>query len=449
MRAVLFNAEGCFAAHRVRAALDALHGEVLSAADIEELIALARDTGPDLVVIERASSIAAALAVAREVRETDRQVPLLLAVCACASETAVEAMRAGFNDIVTEDCSDAEMAEVLARLVRPRRGLSTARPLTAGNRLVGSGRALEQLRQSIQRVAATDTNVLITGETGTGKELTAELIHCNGRRRDKAFVSLNCAAIPDGLLESELFGYERGAFTGAYAAREGKLQYAQGGTLFLDEIGDMNLFAQAKILRAIETRKVQRLGGNRDIAVNVRIIAATNQNIEQLTAQQKFRQDLYFRLNVARLHLPPLRDHVEDIPALVEHMVAEITPRLERSVDTVDASFVEPLLHYEWPGNVRELRNIVESTLVFSTSSRITARDLPPYLRALFDTTRRRQKSECDVIVAALHAAKWNRNDAAKTLGCSRMTLYRKMMKFDLFSREEQETAERNRSIVV
>ena len=443
MRAVFFNAEGCFAAHRLRAALDARHGEVLSASDIEELIALTRDTGPDLVVIGWVSVMAGALAVAREVREADRHVPLLLAVCACGSGTAMEAMRASFNDIVTENCSDAEMADVLARLVHPRRRLTTAGPLTAGNRLIGSSRVLEQLRQSIQRVAATDTNVLITGETGTGKELTAELIHCDGRRRDKAFVSLNCAAIPDGLLESELFGHERGAFTGAHAAREGKLQYAQGGTLFLDEIGDMNLFAQAKILRAIETRKVQRLGGNRDIAVNVRIIAATNKNIEQLTAQQKFRQDLYFRLNVARLHLPPLRDHAEDIPALVEHLLAEITPRLERNVDTVDASFVEPLLRYEWPGNV------VESTLVFCTSSRITARDLPPYLRALFDTARRRQKSECDVIVAALHGAKWNRNDAAKTLGCSRMTLYRKMMKFDLFSREEQENAERNRSIVV
>jgi DNA-binding NtrC family response regulator len=314
-----------------------------------------------------------------------------------------------------------------------------AEPLIAGNLLVGGSRALQQLRHAIQRVAATDSNVLITGETGTGKELTAELIHRNSRRRDKPFVSINCAAIPDGLLESELFGYERGAFTGANAAREGKLQYAQGGTLFLDEVGDMNLYAQAKILRAIESRKVQRLGGHREIAVNIRIIAATNHNLEQLTSQQKFRQDLYFRLNVARIPLPPLREHKEDLPALVDHLLAEMMPRLDRRVAAADPSFLEPLLRYDWPGNVRELRNIVESTLVFCNAERITGRDLPPYFRALFASAARTRDSERERIVAALRATSWNRSETARRLGCSRMTLYRKMVKYDLFPAEGSE----------
>jgi DNA-binding NtrC family response regulator len=334
-------------------------------------------------------------------------------------------MRAGFDDVLVDRC-----------------GESDAEPLIAGNLLIGGSRALQQLRHSIQRVATTDSNVLITGETGTGKELTAELIHRNSRRRDKPFVSINCAAIPDGLLESELFGYERGAFTGAHAAREGKLQFAQGGTLFLDEVGDMNLYAQAKILRAIESRKVQRLGGNREIAVNIRIIAATNHNLEQLTSQQKFRQDLYFRLNVARISLPPLRDHPEDLPALVEHLLAELTPRLDRHVESADPSFLESLLRYDWPGNVRELRNVIESTLVFCSAERITARDLPPYLRGAFAGTARTRGSEREEIVATLRATSWNRSETARRLGCSRMTLYRKMVKYDLFNSGESDEDE-------
>ncbi len=439
MRAIVFSVGLSVFADRVRAALDAGRIELLRAADLEELLARVRDSAVDLVIIETERSPVVALAAARELREVDGQVPLLLALSDCSGETAVSAMRAGVNDIVSGACSDAEIADVVARLMCSWHRPPLRIPLAAGHRLVGNSRALEQLRQAIQRVAATDTNVVITGESGTGKELAAELIHCNSRRRDKPFVSLNCAAIPDGLLESELFGYERGAFTGAHAAREGKLQYAQGGTLFLDEIGDMNLFAQAKILRAIENRKVQRLGGNRDIAVDIRIIAATNRNLEQLTLQQRFRQDLYFRLNVARLHLPPLRDHAEDIPALVDHLLAEIASRCEQKVDGIDRGFVEPLLRYDWPGNVRELRNVLESTLVFAGSSRITARDLPPYLRALFGSARRRQESERETILAALRGARWNRNDAARTLGFSRMTLYRKMVKFDLFAHEEED----------
>jgi|HubBroStandDraft_3_1064219.scaffolds.fasta_scaffold20008_2 DNA-binding NtrC family response regulator len=457
MRAIVFNAKGRFAVPPLRGALRAQGWELVEAASEQELLTLARETAPSLIAIQLPAEGGAAvafqpspppalpLALARGLRSAAARVPLLLIAKACPGELAIAAMRAGFSDVLVDCCSAHDAAEALARVgpAVPRPAAPRpAVPLVSGHRLVGGSGALERLRQSIQRVAATDSNVLITGETGTGKELAAELIHCNGRRRDKPFVSLNCAAIPDGLLESELFGYERGAFTGAHAAREGQLQYAQGGTLFLDEVGDMNLYSQAKILRAIESRKVQRLGGRREIAIDVRIIAATNHNLEQLASQQRFRQDLYFRLNVARIALPPLREHCEDLPALVEHLLAELAPRLDRHVGSVDASFLEPLLHHDWPGNVRELRNVIESALVFCGADRITACDLPPYLHPLFSRAARSHEGERERIVAKLRATSWNRSETARLLGCSRMTLYRKMVKYDLFTSEEGDEAE-------
>jgi DNA-binding NtrC family response regulator len=423
---------------RVAEALFGRGWEVQEAGDELELLAGVREDTADLIAVQGDGVTAAMLALARHVRQADERITLVFLVARCEASLVLAAMRAGVNDLLTDDSSDAEIAEAIGRV----RGSSIAdvpkTTLRNGERLVGRSWCVEQVRRAIERVALSDSNVLITGETGTGKELTAELIHRNSKRRERPFVSMNCAAIPEGLLESELFGYERGAFTGAHAAREGKLQYAQGGTLFLDEIGDMSLYAQAKILRAIESRKVQRLGGNREIAVNIRIIAATNQNLEQLTSQQKFRQDLYFRLNVARLHLPPLREHTEDIPALVAHLAEELAASADRRIDDIDASFFDSLLRYDWPGNVRELRNVVESTLVFCHSTRVTRRDLPPYLRALFASEERKRESEREKVVGALRASGWNRNDAARILGCSRMTLYRKMVKYDLFPRAEE-----------
>jgi DNA-binding NtrC family response regulator len=444
----VFGAGGRFSALPLRGALRAEGWDLVEAASEQELFALAREAAPSLIAIQSAAQSGGALATARSLRAEAAQVPLLLVAPSCPGELAIAAMRAGFNDVLVDCCSASDAAEALARLVQVAPARRAAEPLLSGDRLVGKSRAVEQLRHSIQRVAASDSNVLITGETGTGKELTAELIHRNSRRRDKPFVSINCAAIPDGLLESELFGYERGAFTGAHAAREGKLQYAQGGTLFLDEVGDMNLYAQAKILRAIESRKVQRLGGHREIAVNIRIIAATNHNIEQLTSQQKFRQDLYFRLNVARIPLPPLRDHRDDVPLLVEHLLAEMTPRLDRRIAAIEPEFFEPLLRYDWPGNVRELRNVIESTLVFCNAERITARDLPPYLRALAAAPAGPREAEPERIAATLRAAAWNRSETARLLGCSRMTLYRKMVKYGLFPAACNRLADCNREVL-
>jgi DNA-binding NtrC family response regulator len=436
MRAVLYCPNGQAVLHSVRQALYKRTCELVLADSASNVSKLAQRFEPDLIILQTMTRVAPLLVLARELRMAgDRSVALLLIAPDCRGEMTLQAMRAGVNDILGVTCSEADVAEAIVRLIDDpprRRAASYTTSIDETDRLIGGSASLRQIREAIRRVAPTDTTVLITGETGTGKELVAERIHKSSRRRDKPFASINCAAIPEGLLESELFGYERGAFTGAQASRAGKLQYAEGGTLFLDEIGDMNLYAQAKILRVIETRNLQQLGGNRDIHVNIRVVAATNHNLEQLTSQNRFRQDLYFRLNVARIHLPPLRDRTEDIPELVRSALVELSSRLGRTPPMVADPVLAHFEAYDWPGNIREMRNVLESSLVFSSADPLTVGDLPPYLRALFNDKERLRRTERERIIAALRAARGNRIEAARHLGCSRMTLYRKIIKYEI-----------------
>jgi transcriptional regulator with PAS, ATPase and Fis domain len=269
---------------------------------------------------------------------------------------------------------------------------------------------------------------LITGESGTGKELAAAAIHRYSNRRHARLVCLNCAAIPDSLVESELFGYEKGAFTGADAARCGKLKAADGGVIFLDEIGDLSAYAQAKILRAVETKEVYRLGSYQPTSVNVRVVAATHRNLEEMVAQGSFRRDLFFRLNIGRVHVPPLRERIEDLCILVRHYLDVMNRQMGTAVEAFSDDAWRILARYAWPGNVRELRNIVESALVNSTSSTIGAEDLPPQLCAA--TEGEPSNTERGELLEALLAAKWNKTEAAERLQWSRMTLYRKMAKY-------------------
>jgi transcriptional regulator with PAS, ATPase and Fis domain len=282
------------------------------------------------------------------------------------------------------------------------------------------------------RVAATDSSTLITGETGTGKELVAALIHEQSARRHKPFVRINCAAIPDSLLESELFGYERGAFTGAHTLKEGALQSAEGGTVFLDEIGDMSLTAQAKILRAIENKEVWRLGGKRNIPIDIRVIAATSRDLEQLMVEEKFRKDLYFRLNVATIHLPPLRERKEDIVALAAHYLAEMNQRYGRTVSGFTDEAFALLCRYHWPGNVRELKNLIEATFINLPVGCIALADLPDPFRRRFAQTQGVPQQERDRLLSALFETNWNKFQAAQKLHWSRMTLYRKLAKYHI-----------------
>jgi transcriptional regulator with PAS, ATPase and Fis domain len=253
--------------------------------------------------------------------------------------------------------------------------------------LVGESAPMARIKRYVEQLAGSDSNVLITGETGTGKELLAELIHQRSARHAKPLVRINCAALPESLLESELFGYERGAFTGAYTAYDGKLRLADGGTVFFDEIGDLSPYGQAKILRVIENKETYRLGGKRSIPLDFRVIAATNQDLERLMAENKFRKDLFFRINVARVHLPPLRERREDIPVLVDHYLQAYNARLGRQTEGPSPEAWGCLLRHEWPGNVRELKNVIEAILITRDEGPITLTDLPECVADIMAST--------------------------------------------------------------
>jgi two-component system response regulator HydG/two-component system response regulator AtoC len=305
-------------------------------------------------------------------------------------------------------------------------------PDLARDAIIGSSAVMCDLKRDMTRVAKSSSTVLITGETGTGKELAAEFIHRHSHRVQKAFLCINCAAIPESLLESELFGHTKGAFTGADQYRDGLLVSANGGTIFLDEIGDMSLCAQAKILRVIEKREVCRVGSNRGVQLDIRFVAATNQDLEAMTDRGAFRKDLFFRLNVARIHLPPLRERREDIPSLLRHYSSDHGNRAGGPPPEFSEDSLRCLQAYGWPGNIRELKNVIESLFLKELPQKIEVADLPRHLRGLIENKADLSRHERDELLAALFSAKWNKSEAAKNLHWSRMTLYRKIAKYHI-----------------
>ena len=312
--------------------------------------------------------------------------------------------------------------------------------------LLGDSASMLRVKELIQKVARTDTTILITGETGTGKELAARAIHRLSLRANDAMVCVNCTAIPDTLLESELFGCEKGAFTGAESRREGKLQSAHRGTIFLDEIGDMSAFAQAKVLRALESGEIQTLGGNSSTKVDVRILAATHHNLNELAARNQFRHDLLFRLNVIQVRLPALRERLSDIPLLVDHFIKDLNNRYGRAIKGVTPAGLRLLRGNDWPGNVRQLRNAIEGAFVVCSSDWITTSD---FEQLHFSSTPASQlasrsgpfyplQAESDRLRSALQATQWNKSRAANLLDWSRMTVYRKIAKYRINPEESQ-----------
>jgi transcriptional regulator with PAS, ATPase and Fis domain len=319
-------------------------------------------------------------------------------------------------------------------------GLTGANPV-GEDPLITRNPAMKGMVNFLKQVAATDSNVLITGETGTGKELVAALIHKYGDRAKKPFVVINCAAIPDTLLESELFGYEKGAFTGAYARREGALRLADSGTVFLDEIGDMSSHAQAKVLRMMEQKEVCRVGGINTIPINVRFIAATNQDLEQLMQEEKFRPDLYFRLNVARIYIPPLRERKEDIVLLLDYFRRKLNREFGKQVEGFTPDAVEALMDYDWPGNVRELKNRLEAAFI-GADGIMGLKDFPEFFRRQLQENKGLSQDERARLLSALFNTRWNKTKAAQQLQWSRMTLYRKMVKYGISAFLKEESGE-------
>jgi DNA-binding NtrC family response regulator len=395
----------------------------------------------DLVIVGyRQDQAPDGLELTHQIRKLDPRLPIILITSTHTDELILAALRAGIKDYLKHPFHDGELLGSVQRCLnnyvtrKPSKSKLVASSSVSGNGIVGGSRGIKEVRAFVEKVSSTDSNVLVTGETGTGKELVAELIHLTSSRRKNPLLSINCAAIPDSLLESELFGYEKGAFTGAHSSSEGKLKLAEGGTVFFDEIGDMAPYAQAKILRAIENRKIHQLGGRRSISLNIRIIAATNQDVEARVADGKIRKDLYYRLSVARIHLPPLRERKEDIPALLEHYLGTFNQVFGRQVEGFTDELLENLLCYDWPGNIRELRNLLEAIFIGVPSHVICASDLPLQYRNKFrDHTC--GPEELDRLLSALYSANWNKSKAAQKLQWSRMTLYRKMTQYRLTRR--------------
>jgi DNA-binding NtrC family response regulator len=413
---------------------------VVTVTDAPALPDIVQRERADLVVIAGSRAPWSELEVVRHLRAVPPRVPIILITSRSSEDLAIAALKEGvddyFKDPVAADVLGRSVARLLDRASSER--VVDVRPIASATHdaMVATSPEMRAVEVAIANVAATDSNVLITGETGTGKELVAGLIHRTSRRRNEPFVAINCAAIPETLIESELFGWERGAFTGALGRQDGKLKLADHGTVFFDEIGDMSPLAQAKILRAIESREIYRLGGRAGVPLDVRVIAATNQDLEILARQSRFRSDLYYRLNVARIHLPPLRDRKEDVPLLVTRYVREFNRTFGRAVESITREGLERLLDYDWPGNVRELRNVIETIFVHGPSGRISVEDLPQRFRVP-STDAAASGDERQRLLLALLSTNWNKSKAAQQLRWSRMTLYRKLSKYHLGSARE------------
>lgn len=361
--------------------------QVVEAEDGEQAIGLLRAQPFDLAILDINMPKVDGMEVLREARRRNRDIVALVVTAYGSMELAMQAIREGAYDYFTKPFDLQDLRTTIQRAIEKKHLVDQIRLLEERvsargefHEIVGASDVMQDVFDMMQRVIHNDVPVLIMGESGTGKEMVVQAIHSRGPRSAGPLVKVNCAAIPEALLESELFGHEKGAFTGAIESFPGKFEQAEGGTLFLDEIGDMPLALQAKILRAVQENEVQRVGGKQPIKVNVRLVTATNRNLVQEVAAKRFREDLYFRINVIAIEMPALRRRIGDIPLLVEHFLRIYNSRLNKSVEGVSEAVMNRFLEYSWPGNIREMQNVIQRALIMTSGSRIEMDDLPPTL---------------------------------------------------------------------
>jgi DNA-binding NtrC family response regulator len=454
----------------VRAAFEAVLGgldhEVVCAGRAADALELLRKGPFDLVLLDVCMPGMNGLVALERIREIQPRLPVIVMTGQGTTETAIEATRRGAFDYHLKPLEPAEILATIdralecSRLVARQVQLGPETAPSDQDALVGRCSAMQQVYKAIGRVAATDATVLIRGETGTGKELVARALYQYSHRASKPFLPINCVAVPETLLEGELFGYEPGAFTGAKTRRIGKFEQAQGGTVFLDEIGDLPVGAQAKILRLLQERRFERIGSNETIEVDVRILAATNRDLEEAIARRSFREDLYHRLNVVTIHLPPLRERREDIPLLIDYFLDRYARELGCPRPTLSDEARQRLAQFSWPGNVRQLQHVLHRTVIFTQGYPIQADDLapaleegplaggvatnaPPRLDELAGDFLDRQPgnrayeeflglAERAILAEALRRTGGNRTHAARLLGIPRPTLQAKIQKHHL-----------------
>ncbi|WP_024334810.1 sigma-54-dependent transcriptional regulator [Desulfotignum balticum] len=439
---------------------------VLGAASGEAGVDIITQQPLDLVILDMRLPGMDGMETFKQIKKKDPKLPVIIVTAFGTTETAIEATKMGAYDYVLKPFEIPEMLNLITQAIDAGYFMKSPVAVDAlpdnqsGDAIIGQSRAMQTVYKAIGRVAQTDATILIRGESGTGKELVARAVYQHGARADKPFLIINCVAIPETLLESELFGYEKGAFTGASQKHIGKIEQANGGTVFLDEIGDMPLSIQAKILRLLQEKSIERLGGEETIPVDVRIIAATHQNLEQAIENNKFREDLYFRLKVVTIELPPLRDRKDDIPGLIAYYLQKLSHELKMDNPGIHDEALTLLNDYEWPGNVRELGNLIQKVLIFNRGAPIAASDLVQIIHhrhennhthdISLDTIRQwvRQNMAGEsnsygfddfvdiisgiVISEALVSTDGNRTQAAKLLGMSRPTLHAKIEKYNI-----------------
>lgn len=385
--------------------------------------------------------------VLKKVKEINPALSVIIISAHSSLENAIKATKLGAFDFI-EKPIDREKLLISVRNAVDQTNLiienkEIKKTITGSEDILGRSKQILSILEMIEKVAPLDTRVMITGENGTGKELVAKAIHKRSTRKDKSFVEVNCAAIPNELIESELFGHEKGSFTGAFQQRMGKFELADKGTLFLDEIGDMSLQAQAKVLRAIEDCKIEKVGGNKKIEVDVRIVAATNKNLLHEIEKGNFREDLYHRLNVIPINVPPLRERIDDIPVLIKHFADDITERYKKAPVVFEEDAFKFLQSMQWTGNVRELRNAVERIIIFVDKKVVSRKDIE-YLFAgvhtesteLIDVSNSfqefKEKAEKAFILKQLEANNWNISKTAEVLDIQRSHLYNKLKKYGI-----------------
>lgn len=432
--------------------------EVTCAEDGQKALDLIKKKSFDLVISDLQMPNLTGIELLRQVRDINSELLFMMITAFGTTETAVEAMKLGAYDYITKPFKIDEVRINIANALRSQslevENRSLKKELTkeySFQNLVGNSEAMHRIYEMIKRVSQTPTNVLVTGESGTGKEMVAKAIHYNGPLKDRPFVTVNCGAIPESLMESEMFGHKKGSFTGAIADKSGLFEVADGGSLFLDEVGELPLTIQVKLLRAIQERVIRRVGGTEDTKVEVRIIAATNRDLEDMVKKGTFRQDLFYRLNVINIRTPGLRERPEDIPLLANHFLKKYNERLAKSIGGISAEAMDMLKKYDYPGNVRELENIIERTVALEGGATILPESLPPFVntpsgRKLastheiqiteegLDLDKIMGQIEKELLVKAIHTAGGVKKKAAKLLNITFRSMRYRVEKYGLGS---------------